>query len=650
MDEKRKESREGRPELAEPGMPGSASVLASRVDAEGHRRHCTAAERVALVKKFESGRFDREEFCAANGLSLCTLGKWLKRYRENGEAGLTDRPNPRNTKGRSRGWYSADERRAALEAYGKSGLPQREFARVWGLALKTLTDWLKRHREGGPKALEPRKRGRPRGSGGKPGLPASVRARIVTTKERFPSFGLRKVRDFLVRFHGLRVSTGSVRKTLRSSGVPTTVPKKKRHRSSEEPRSFERARPGELWQSDITSFVLTRHSQRVYLVVFLDDFSRYVVSFALHTQMRAATVCETLLEGIARYGKPREVLTDQGPQYFTWRGKSAFQKLLVREGIRHVVARSHHPQTVGKCERLWETVSREFWERVQPQDLVDARERLSHFFAHYNHFRPHQGIDGLVPADRFFGAEAATKRAIEEQISKNALQLALGEPLRKSVYAAMQVGEQSLSFHGERGRLVIRTSDGEEKEIGLEELGMPQQGGEEERNGDGDEHGLGGIHAERDGDGGRDDGGNAQAAQAAVQEAGQLQALAETGDRREGSVAERERRGEAAGAPALRDDARAVAGQDQEGGGDGAPLAAGAAAVADVAVGALGYAGGPSQAAEDEGRKERGDGSAERSEEGRETGPGAGEGERDSEESRQSPEGFAGQPGREDRS
>ena len=37
-------------------------------------------------------------------------------------------------------------------------------------------------------------------------------------------------------------------------------------------------------------------------------------------------------------------------------------------------------------------------------DLGDAQQRIGLFIDHYNFQRPHQGIDGLVPADRFFGA------------------------------------------------------------------------------------------------------------------------------------------------------------------------------------------------------------------------------------------------------
>jgi transposase InsO family protein len=205
---------------------------------------------------------------------------------------------------------------------------------------------------------------------------------IAATKRRYPGFGMRKVRDWLRRFRGIRVSAGTVQKTLREHDLANTVPVARRKPKKKPPRRFERARPMQLWQSDITSYVLTRHSLRVYLVVFLDDRSRYIVSWSLCTHQKTEMVQECLLDGIARFGKPEEVLTDQGPQYHSWRGKSAFDKLLEREGIRHVVARTHHPQTLGKCERLWRTVAEELWERARPQDLAEARERLGHYFAH----------------------------------------------------------------------------------------------------------------------------------------------------------------------------------------------------------------------------------------------------------------------------
>ncbi|MCG3135575.1 MAG: hypothetical protein HMLKMBBP_03293 [Planctomycetes bacterium] len=473
------------------------------------------------------------------------------------------RPGPRPGHARTHVAYTPEERRAAIEAYVKSGLTYEGFARIWGVSSHALYLWMKRYREHGPQGLD-----HPYGTGrrGRRPLPVPVREEIVTAQRRFPDFGLRRVQDWLARFRGLKVSASGVRSAIEAAGVPRSVVTRRRRRGPEALRRFERARPGELWQSDITSFVLARPGRRVYLVVFLDDHSRYVVSWSLRLRMTAAAVCEALLEGMARFGKPEEVLTDQGPQYHAWRGKSAFRKLLEREGVRQVVARSHHPMTVGKCERLWKTVAAELWDRTRPRDLAEARERLGHYFHHYNFFRPHQGLDGLVPADRFFGAEKAARESIEGAIERNALQLALGERPRTSVFLFGQVGGEQVSLHGERGRLVVSTSRGS-REMDLEDLGIEREDGDEQDDAGGrDEGGGDGGGDERDDAGGG--AGDPHPAGPGPSPRGPVGAagLPDAGVLRAG-----DRRGAETGAPAVGEDPGVLDGShDQAGDGDGA--------------------------------------------------------------------------------
>src|SRR5881397_180037 len=169
-------------------------------------------------------------------------------------------------------------------------------------------------------------------------------------------------------------------------------------------RSFERAKPNQLWQTDLFTFVLKRQNRRVYLVAFLDDLSRFVVGYGLHASQSTALVLEVLRAALASYPVPAEILTDNGTQYVTWRGKSAFTKELEKRGIRQLVARPRRPQTLGKIERFWGTLWRECIEAAVFVDLGDARQRLGLFIDHYNFQRPHQGLGGLVPADRYFGA------------------------------------------------------------------------------------------------------------------------------------------------------------------------------------------------------------------------------------------------------
>ena len=428
--------------------------------------------RIALLRKLEDWKGSFDDFCREHRVSRGAIHAWRTAFRAHGTAGLAPRFAARARKAkRHMGPYSPDQRLQAVEAFKKSGMTPAAFANTWRVSPAILRKWISRYDLGGARGLINSSPGRKRGPKGLPGL---VTDQIVGVKEENPDFGLRRVRDFLLRFRGIRVSTGSISKTFAVNSLPHGEAPKAKPKKHHLVRRFERSRPGELWQSDITSMVMPRSSQRLYLVAFVDDYSRFVVSWGLHLQQKSGMVIEALLEGIARFGKPAEILTDQGRQYVSWRGKAEFQLVLAREGIRHVVSRAHHPETLGKCERFWETLQNEFWRRINPADLPDARERLAHFIAHFNHFRTHQGIGGLVPADRFFGAESAVRKALESAVSRNQLDLATGNEPRKSVYLTGLIGDTPVSLTGERGHLVFHAPDGTERKLEYHQLGMPQ--------------------------------------------------------------------------------------------------------------------------------------------------------------------------------
>jgi len=473
-EEEQKEASEQSPP-GEPGIPGSP----------GGRRTYSAAEKLELIRAWERSGQAQREWCTEQGISLASLSKWRQRLRKLGEPGLAPQPNPRNRAGVPANRYSVAQRRQAVEAQAKSGLSLEDFGRLWGVNHKTLSRWRKQYAVSGTKGLE--RKAYP--SGRRAGTPESTKQSILALQQRFPDFGLRKVRDWLLRFRGVKTSVPTVRKVLEAAGTRRPKEKAKQRRGPAQIRFFERARPNQLWQSDITQLWLAKQSRHLYLTVFLDDHSRFVVSWSLATHHKKEMVIECLLDGIARFGKPEEVLTDQGRQYFAWRGRSDFEKQLERDGIQHVVSRSHHPETLGKTERLWGTVKSEFWERVRPQDLGEARERLGHYFHHYNFFRPHQGIDGVTPADRFFGAESAVRKGIEAGL-QNELGAAVGEEKRTSVYLFGRVGDQEVSLHGERGKLVMRTSEGE-REISTEALGAAPEAANGEKGASDDDEGAG---------------------------------------------------------------------------------------------------------------------------------------------------------------
>lgn len=84
--------------------------------------------------------------------------------------------------------YTPEERRAAVEAYRKSGLTQALFAKQWGVSHVTLGSWAVKYAREGPQGLERVASGPPRRRGKAP-LAAPVVAEIEAVKRRFPAFG-----------------------------------------------------------------------------------------------------------------------------------------------------------------------------------------------------------------------------------------------------------------------------------------------------------------------------------------------------------------------------------------------------------------------------------------------------------------------------
>ena len=109
-------------------------------------------------------------------------------------------------------------------------------------------------------------------------------------------------------------------------------------------RRFEASRPLELVQMDVLHFHV--HSQRVYLILAIDDHSRFVVGWGLLQRETMDDAIAVVDEAIRRYGKFEAILTDRGAAFHSWSGVSRFDRMLESYGIDHRLAAAHHPQTL----------------------------------------------------------------------------------------------------------------------------------------------------------------------------------------------------------------------------------------------------------------------------------------------------------------
>jgi transposase InsO family protein len=356
---------------------------------------------------------------------------------------------------------SPAQRLLLLDVWRRSELPAGDFAALVGVCRQTLMAWKHRFDSEGPGGLIDQPRGAPKGTK----LPELTRRTILMLKQANPDWGCQRISDLLARGPALPASSGAVARVLREAGYEVQDEPTKPH--PDHVRHFERAKANQLWQTDLFTFVLKRQNRRVYLVAFMDDHSRFITSYGLHASQSTALVLEVLRAGLTNYGTPQEILTDNGTQYVTWRGKSAFTKELEKRGIRQIVARPRHPQTLGKIERFWGTLWRECIESAIFVDLGDAQKRIGLFIDHYNFQRPHQGIDGLVPADRYFGAAGEVLATLKARVATNALALARHGVPKQPLYLTGQVGGQPVSIHAEGERVILTGPTGTRQEIDL---------------------------------------------------------------------------------------------------------------------------------------------------------------------------------------
>ncbi len=260
-------------------------------------------------------------------------------------------------------------------------------------------------------------------------LPAGVADLIINYRQEHPGHGYKRIADHLKNRYFVVVPRKKIRELLKLHGLTddndSSFDQSSLNKEGKGMRRFEASYPRELYQMDITYVYLVNETIG-YLVVVLDDYSRFCVSCELRRDYRTISMIEVLHRAIERYGKPCKLLTDQGSSFYSWgREQTLFSRYLDDMKIEHIVADPHNPQTLGKVERFHQTIQRELLDKSHFLSYEEARQRIQDYMHQYNYDRPHQGIDGKCPASRFQGIIGETSR-IESDLSGKGIDFSRG--------------------------------------------------------------------------------------------------------------------------------------------------------------------------------------------------------------------------------
>ncbi|MCQ4619612.1 transposase, partial [Corynebacterium sp. CCUG 59401] len=166
---------------------------------------------------------------------------------------------------------------------------------------------------------------------------------------------------------------------------------RKRPRSSY--KRFARDFVGELWQIDGLVYRLFDHAHtQVTIYQIIDDASRFDVGTKAFPLPENGTDARAVLaEAFATYGKPQEILSDNGEAFATYhRGHlSATELWLASEGVLAIAGFA--ATTQGKDERSHRTLT-QFLDVRHPVSLAEVNTYLAEYRHVYNERRRHQSL------------------------------------------------------------------------------------------------------------------------------------------------------------------------------------------------------------------------------------------------------------------
>jgi transposase InsO family protein len=312
---------------------------------------------------------------------------------------------------------------AALSWSGRRRLGERVVVEGWtlrsaaeaaGVSVRCARKWAGRYREQGECGLYDRSSAPRRVANRTPA--ERVEAIVALRRLRFTAAEIAEL---------LEMALSTVSGILRRLGMGTLG-----RIGLEQPRRYERSRPGELVHIDVKKLgriesgagkrvsdaSLRRYTRTVgdaegkrrrtigweYVHIAVDDFSRLAYAEVLEDEKATSAIgfLRRARVFFARYGISIEgVLTDNGSAY-----RSRVHMLACRAlGIRHLRTRPYRPQTNGKAERFIRTLLQGWAYGAVYGSSTERTAALDGWLWHYNHRRRHSALGHQPPVARITG-------------------------------------------------------------------------------------------------------------------------------------------------------------------------------------------------------------------------------------------------------
>jgi len=279
-----------------------------------------------------------------------------------------------------------------------AGERMTDLCREYGISRKTGYKFKERFERLGQVGLRDDSR-RPTRSPGR--MAEAVRTEVLRIKSTHPTWGAKKVRDWLLGNKPSIVwpARSTIHTLFEREGLVKTRRRRRRVTPYEEPFSKVEA-ANDTWCCDYKGQFRLGNTHYCYPLTVTDQFSRYLLACEGFERIRsddARAVFEVLF---GNYGLPAVIRSDNGTP-FASRGLLGLSRLSawwLSLGIIPERIEPGHPQQNGCHERMHRTLKAEAT-RPAGANLLQQQERFDVFSHVYNHQRPHEALGGRCPKD-----------------------------------------------------------------------------------------------------------------------------------------------------------------------------------------------------------------------------------------------------------
>ncbi len=291
------------------------------------------------------------------------------------------------------------QRQQFYRDYASGQWSMSELCGRYQISRPTGYKWIDRLEQDGLQAAEDRSRASVRHPNR---TPEPIERAILALRAEY-GWGAVKLRQILARRHPdwAIPALSTVNLLLDREGL---LRKKRRTRRWPHPGTVRLGSegPNRIWPADFKGQFKTQDGIYCYPLTVTDYYSRMLLLCKGLRSIRTEGVKPAFKRLFEEHGLPDAIRTDNGSP-FASHGIAGLCELNVwwmKLGIIHQRIRPSSPQENGQHERMHRDLKRETT-RPPAEDIVKQQKVFDQFQHRYNHERPHQALDGDLPAEHW---------------------------------------------------------------------------------------------------------------------------------------------------------------------------------------------------------------------------------------------------------